>query len=116
MKLVLLGGTYSKGISKKDGKPYEMAEIYYGKKPRSWKTEKGECISFGFGVGEVNDGKIEKPQMAFVYSSELLKKCETTAFPVFADVVLEPNPEDPNKNLIVDFSVIKSLFDDLHKK
>ena len=110
MKLVLLGASHSKGISGKTGKPYEIADIFYGKKPRAWTTDKGSCSTFGFDVGE--DGG----SMTFVVSDEILKQFESTAFPVLADVQTEPNPENPEQNFVTGYTVIKSLFDDLHKK
>lgn len=116
MKLVLIGASHSKGISAKNSKPYEMAEIYIGKKPRSWETDKGSCVGYGFGVGEESNGKIKLPKMNFIVSDGILKQLEGTAFPVLADVKTEPNPENPEQNLIVGFSVITSLFDELHKK
>lgn len=116
MKLVLLGASHSKGISAKNGKPYEIAEIYIGKKPRSWETDKGSCVGFGFGVGEENNGKIKLPKMTFVVSDTIVKQLETSAFPVLAEVQTEPNPENPEQNFITGYTVIKSLFDDLHKK
>ena len=54
--------------------------------------------------------------MTFVVSDEILNQFESTAFPVLADVKTEPNPENTEQNFITGYTVIKSLFDDLHKK
>ena len=88
MKLVLLGASHSKGISGKTGKPYEIADIFYGKKPRAWTTDKGSCSTFGFDVGE--DGG----SMTFVVSDEILKQFESTAFPVLAETELKGSPDE----------------------
>ncbi|MDF5447029.1 hypothetical protein P3680_25975, partial [Vibrio parahaemolyticus] len=41
----------------------------------------------------------------------LLAKFETTMCPALVEFEYEPDPEDPRRNLVCDFKVIRSLFD-----
>ncbi|ELI0632997.1 hypothetical protein AAIA71_20525 [Vibrio harveyi] len=98
---ILTGGTYSKGIGKKSGKEYEIGRLYAGKALKPWENENGSQIAFG----------IESVDMPFVSSPAILAKFETTMCPALVEFEYEPDPEDPRRNLVVDFKVVRSLFD-----
>lgn len=98
---ILTGGTFSKGTSKKTGKPYEIGRLFSGKALKPWDNENGSQIAFG----------IEAVEMPFIPSPEILSKFETTMCPALVEFQYEPDPEDPRRNLVVDFTVIRSLFD-----
>jgi hypothetical protein len=97
---LLFGGTYSKGVSK-DNKPYEVPTLYAGKACRAWENEKGSCIAFGS----------EGIKLRFDPNEIILAKFETTITPALVEFTYEPDPQDPQRNLVVDFKVIKTLFD-----
>lgn len=97
---VLIGGTYSKGVSK-TGKDYEIGRLYAGKALKPWENERGSQITFG----------IEGVEVPFAVSPQLLAKFETTMCPALVEFQYEPDPDDPRRNLVVDFKVIRSLFD-----
>lgn len=101
MKYVLFGGFESAGISSKNGKAYEMGHISVGVAPRSWSNATGSGKGYGY----------EAKKMDIVKSEALSKKMDNTPFPVLAEVSIEPHPEDPTQNVIVDFEVISSVFD-----
>ncbi|QFG06240.1 RstB-like putative ssDNA binding protein [Vibrio phage VAI1] len=98
---ILTGGTYSKGTGKESGKEYEICTLFAGKALKPWQTERGAQISFG----------IESVKLPFVPSPALLAKFETTMCPALVEFQYEPDPEDPRRNLVCDFKVIRSLFD-----
>ncbi|MFW7526645.1 hypothetical protein ACODM8_21325 [Vibrio ostreicida] len=101
MKYVLFGGFESAGISSKNGKAYEICHISVGVLPRSWSNATGSGKGYGY----------EAKKMDIIKSEALSKKMDNTAFPVLAEVSMEPNPNDPTQNVIVDFDVVSSLFD-----
>ncbi len=98
---ILLGGTYSKGVSK-DNKDYEVPTLYAGKALRAWENEKGSCIAFGS----------EAIKLRFIPSPSILEKFNTTITPALVEFVYEPDPENPQRNLVRDFKVVKTLFDE----
>ncbi len=103
VRYILSGGTYSKGVGKESGKEYEIGHLLAGKALRGWKTEKGSQIAFGH----------ETVEVPFISSPEILAKFETTATPALVEFQYEPDPEDPRRNVVCDFKVICTLWDNI---
>ncbi len=101
VRYVLTGGTYSKGVGKESGKQYEIGRLFAGKALKPWENEKGSQIAFG----------IESVEVPFIPNPTILSKFETTMCPALVEFEYEPDPEDPRRNLVCDFKVIRSLFD-----
>ncbi|ELB2855378.1 hypothetical protein QNE40_004642 [Vibrio alginolyticus] len=101
VRYVLTGGTYSKGVGKQSGKKYEIGRLFAGKALKPWENENGSQIAFG----------IESVEVPFAPNDALLAKFETTMCPALVEFEFEPDPEDPRRNLVCDFKVIRSLFD-----
>ncbi|SON48616.1 hypothetical protein [Vibrio tapetis] len=106
MKYVILGAFYAEGVGKDSGKKYDYGELHIGVPFQSWDNNNGKGVGRGFDASKLQFNK----------TPELLAKIESAAFPILADVKMEPSPEDPNKNIALDFDVITSLFDNLHDK
>jgi hypothetical protein len=98
---VLLGGAYAKGVGKKSGKEYEIGTLYAGKALKPWENDLGSQITFG----------VEGVEVKFISNPSILAKFETTMCPALVEFEYEPDPEDPRRNLVVDFKVVRSLFD-----
>lgn len=101
MRFVIFGASSSKGQSKKTGKDYEINTMLVGRSVREWENEHGKCIGYGQQTTEIQ----------FKQSEELIKKLESTAFPVIAELVTELNPENPQENIVADFKVCWSIWD-----
>ncbi|MDK9777469.1 MULTISPECIES: hypothetical protein [unclassified Vibrio] len=101
VRYVLTGGTYSKGVGKSSGKQYEIGRLFAGKALKPWQNDNGAQIAFG----------IESVEVPFMPNPTLLAKFETTMCPCLVEFEYEPDPEDPRRNLVCDFKVIRSLFD-----
>lgn len=100
-RYILTGGTYSKGVGKSSGKEYEIGRLFVGKALKPWDNEKGAQIAFG----------IETVDMGFIPSPALIAKFDTTMCPALVEFDSEPDPDDPRRSLVIDFKVIRSLFD-----
>ncbi|AIL70639.1 RstB phage-related integrase [Vibrio vulnificus] len=105
MRYVILGSLHSSGIGKETGKAYDNGTLFIGKSIRGWENERGKGVANG----------LEPAKIDFLKTPEMVKKVDSTVFPCLAEVALEPSPEDPNKNIVIGFDVIVSLFDNLHE-
>nr|AAN61557.1 RstB2 [Affertcholeramvirus CTXphi]AAN61559.1 RstB2 [Affertcholeramvirus CTXphi]AAN61561.1 RstB2 [Affertcholeramvirus CTXphi]AAN61563.1 RstB2 [Affertcholeramvirus CTXphi] len=77
--------------------------LLVGKPIRQWKNDKGQCLTFG----------LQHQEVKFVSSDAMTRKLEQTAFPVLVTFDNEPDPEDPSRNLVIDYQVVCSLFDNV---
>ncbi|ELP50914.1 hypothetical protein VC4260B_11140 [Vibrio cholerae 4260B] len=77
--------------------------LFVGKPIRQWKNDKGQCLTFG----------LQHQEVKFVSSDAMTRKLEQTAFPVLVTFDNEPDPEDPSRNLVIDYQVVCSLFDNV---
>ncbi|EGR02025.1 hypothetical protein, partial [Vibrio cholerae] len=92
----------SEGVSK-TGAPYLIPVLLLVSRFASGKTYKGQCLTFG----------LQHQEVKFVSSDAMTRKLEQTAFPVLVTFDNEPDPEDPSRNLVIDYQVVCSLFDNV---
>lgn len=98
------GFSDSQGVAQKgQGKPYKIGRLYRLVPIYEWKNDHGRQEAFGFcaddrGALEID---LERPNVANKLRSFRDK------YPLDLDVVLEPHPEDPLKNVIVDVNLPK---------
>ncbi|MCC2604100.1 hypothetical protein [Planctobacterium marinum] len=95
MQLFVTGFEHSKGTGKSNGKPYEIATLYCCTPLRPWKTENGEKRVAGFHADEKQSGFKVKAD------PKLIEEFLGNAHPAHMDVQLEPDPENPMKNMVV---------------
>lgn len=99
---IVLGYEHSKGISKSSDKPYDYAVLNYLGKNDGWtKSEKGSCSRLG----------LEQKKIALCNTNPTLfaelAKLEGQ-FPIKLDLVLDTDPNNIQKNWVVDFKLQKS--------
>ena len=106
MKIAITGFSHMKGISKNTGKPYEMARLYRLSPLMPWKNDNGEGRSAGF---ETNERKVLEVD---IKDGELVEKLLKIHFQhdraTWMEIDLEPNPDDPMRNIIVGAEVAKA--------
>ncbi|WP_201445391.1 hypothetical protein [Vibrio cholerae] len=102
-RFVVFGASHSEGVRSKTGAPYLIPVLFVGKPIRQWKNDKGQCLTFG----------LQHQEVKFVSSDAMTRKLEQTAFPVLVTFDNEPDPEDPSRNLVIDYQVVCSLFDNV---
>jgi len=105
MKLAVTGFAHMKGIAAKSKKPYEMARLYRLTQIRDWETDMGKSQANGYETNERNvldvditDEKLIKAFMALPFE-------QTNA--LVLELNLEPNPDDPMRNIVTGFDVVK---------
>lgn len=95
MRINVTGFSHMKGNSKSTGKPYEMARLYRLTEIKAWENELGRSRCAGF---ETNERKVLEVD---IQDSKLADFLLGISYPVDLEISLEPNPEDPMRNLIV---------------
>lgn len=90
-------GTAQKG----KGKPYSIGRLFRLTKIFEWKNEHGRAEAVGFQADERNalDIDLQRPNVVTKLKSFADK------YPLDLEVELEPHPEDPLKNVIVDVNL-----------
>lgn len=101
MRFVIFGASTSAGKSKKNGKDYQINTLLVGRSVREWENEHGKCTGFGMQTTEIQFNKTD----------EFIKKLDSTAFPVIAELVTQLNPENPMENIVTDYKVCWSIWD-----
>ncbi|PSU45379.1 hypothetical protein C9J12_22700 [Photobacterium frigidiphilum] len=102
-KILILGCQHSAGIGKESGKAYSMGSFLVAMPVRSWKNDKGEGFGYGFQCNPKTD------KFDFIKSDALLEKITKVHFPARLDLEMEPDPENPLVDVVVDFTVIGSM-------
>ncbi|MGF1868455.1 hypothetical protein [Photobacterium indicum] len=105
-RFIVMGMSHAKGTAKTTGKEYLMPRLYFATSLRSWQTDKGVCSSAGYQCDENNRGVID-----FIDTVEMKEKLLAVPFPVVAELILEPDPENPLNNIVVDIEVLWSIWD-----
>lgn len=94
LKVVVIGCEHSSGLSKRDDKPYNFAQVNYLAKNEGWKSEKGSCSAYGLTV----------KQIAMMPDASLLAQFATIQdqFPCECELILDADPQNPARNIVVD--------------
>ena len=97
------GFTDIQGTSQKgQGKPYSIGRLFRLTPIKEWKNEHGRAIVQGFHAEERGALDIDLGRPT------LVRKLMDFQYPLDLEIVVEPHPEDPLKNVIVDASPAKS--------
>ncbi|MDF2186301.1 hypothetical protein O1O06_16290 [Grimontia hollisae] len=102
LRLLIAGFSHAAGIGKESNKPYDMCNLHNLTPIRGFKNERGEGHGFGF---ETND----RSRLPVKRSPELVAKLEAVQYPAVLELSVEPHPEDPLRNIVVDAKMIRSL-------
>ena len=93
------GFTDIQGTSQKgQGKPYSIGRLFRLTPIKEWKNEHGRAIVKGFHADERGALDIDLGRPT------LVRKLMDFQYPLDLEIVVEPHPEDPLKNVIVDAS------------
>lgn len=97
LTVIVAGCEHSQGLSKKDDTPYNFAQLNYLVPNQGWKSAKGVCKAYG----------LTQKQMPMAASPALLIEFDKiqNQFPVKCVLTLEPDPENPQRNLVTDFKI-----------
>lgn len=98
------GFSGASGVSQKgQGKPYQIGRLFRLTPIREWKNDHGQNQAAGFHADERGalDIDLGRPQLV----NKLLSL--QGQYPCDLEIEVEPHPEDPLKNVIVDFEVAK---------
>lgn len=99
----VIGFQDQQGISKKgQGEPYQMGRLYVLRPLRSWKNEHGRCNSHGFVGDEYGVMEVDLMRPGLVKKIEEL----SSHFPCALELTLEPNPQNPMRNIVVDVDLV----------
>ncbi len=95
--VVVAGCEHSVGLSKKDDTPYNFAQLNILTPNQGWKSAKGQCKAYG----------LAQRQMPMSANPALLAEFDKiqNQFPVKCVLTLEPDPENPQRNLVTDFKI-----------
>jgi hypothetical protein len=93
--VVVAGCEHSVGLSKKDDTPYNFAQLNYLVPNTGWKSAKGHCKAYG----------LTQKQMSMSANPTLLAEFDKIQFPARCVLTLEPDPENPQRNLVTDFKL-----------
>mgnify|MGYP000182740586 CR=1 FL=1 len=87
-------GTSQKG----QGRPYSIGRLYRLTPIREWENEHGRARCVGYQADERNalDIDLARPNLV----EKLISFSDK--YPLDLDIIVEPHPEDPLKNVIVD--------------
>jgi len=97
MKIEITGFSHSKGTSDKGrGKPYEMGRLFRLNSIRAWKNDFGESKVAGFSADERAALDIDCSRAG------LVNKLLSCSYPQSMELIVEPHPDDPMRNIVVD--------------
>lgn len=97
------GFTDIQGTSQKgQGKPYSIGRLFRLTPIKEWENEHGRAKTSGFSADERGALDIDLGRPA------LVKKLMEFQYPLDLEITVEPHPEDPLKNVIVDANQAKS--------
>lgn len=102
LRLLIAGFSHAAGIGKESNKPYDMCNLHSLMPIRGFKNERGEGHGFGY---ETND----RSRLPVKRTPELVAKLEKMQYPAVLELSVEPHPEDPLRNIVIDAKYVRSL-------
>ncbi|WP_159656613.1 hypothetical protein [Vibrio atypicus] len=100
LTVIVIGCEHSQGLSKKDDTPYNFAQVNYLASNEGWKSAKGQCKASG----------LTQKQIAMSPNPALVAQFIEMApeFPCKCELVLDADPQNPARNIVVDIKPVKS--------
>ncbi|WP_158147699.1 hypothetical protein [Vibrio cincinnatiensis] len=99
LTVTVIGCEHSQGLSKSNDKPYNFALVNYLKPNQGWNSQKGSCTAYG----------LKSDHIAMLTTPSLLSEFQklSTQFPLLCDLILDADPENPQRNIVVDIKPIQ---------
>lgn len=98
LTVIVIGCEHSQGLSKKDDKPYNFAQVNYLAPNEGWTSEKGACKAVGLDKKQI----AMSPNPSLVAEFEKLKE----KFPMMCELHLDVDPSNPSRNIVVDIKPV----------
>lgn len=94
LTVLVIGCEHSQGLSKSNDKPYNFAMVNYLKPNEGWNSQKGSCNAYG----------LMQEKIAMTVTGGLLSEFEKleSQFPLMCDLILDADPSNPQRNIVVD--------------
>ncbi|MGO2498415.1 MAG: hypothetical protein ACTH6I_10370 [Vibrio litoralis] len=99
LKVVVIGCEHSQGLSKNGDKPYNFAQVSYLAPNEGWTSQKGSCSAVGLTQKQI--AMNPKPELFSAFASM------ESEFPCMAELILDIDPSNPQRNYVVDIKLIK---------
>ncbi|MGR5413055.1 hypothetical protein ACPV52_09905 [Vibrio astriarenae] len=96
LKVMVIGVEHAQGLSKANDKPYNFAQVNYLATNEGWESQKGSCKALGFEVKNISMST--QPELFAAFSQ--------LEFPLMCDLVLDCDPQNPQRNYVVDVKPI----------
>ncbi|MBV7296612.1 hypothetical protein [Enterovibrio paralichthyis] len=100
-RILVAGFSHSQGIGK-TGKPYDMANLHHLAPIRGWDNERGKGVGVGYESGD-------RERLPLKKTPELVEKLAAIEYPALLEIITEPHPDDPLRNIVADIKLIRSL-------
>ncbi|KJY82420.1 hypothetical protein TW81_13485 [Vibrio galatheae] len=99
LTVIVIGCEHSQGLSKKDDRPYNFAQVNYLGANDGWKSDKGACEAVG----------LKLKQIAMSPNPSLVAEFKKLAdqFPLQAELHLDVDPDNPSRNIVVDIKPLQ---------
>ncbi len=98
--VIVIGAKFGNGTSNKSGspKPYQFANVTYLKNAESFQNEQHNIQMAGFDTQE----------LAVVYDAALFERFKSQCpFGEKVHLLLDADPQNPSRNIVVDFELVK---------
>ncbi|WP_322784246.1 hypothetical protein [Photobacterium obscurum] len=96
LTVMVIGAVLGSGVSKKSGspKPYQMANISYLAPAEGFMNDDHNIQRCGMDV----------KQIPMVFDNNVYAQFARVEYPVQLQLILEPDPKNPTRNVVVDFA------------
>ncbi|MDA0148339.1 hypothetical protein [Vibrio sp. LaRot3] len=98
LTVIVIGCEHSQGLSKKDDRPYNFAQVNYLAPNEGWKSEKGACNAVGLVQKQIQ----MNPSPSLVAEFQKLND----QFPMQCELHLDVDPSNPQRNHVVDIKAL----------
>ncbi|MDV5168806.1 hypothetical protein [Photobacterium rosenbergii] len=95
LNVMVTGAVLGSGVSKKSGspKPYQMANVMYLASAESFQNDDHNIQRCG----------MQEKQIPMAFNQNLYAQFAGLSYPTQLQLVLEPDPQNPTRNVVVDF-------------
>jgi len=95
------GFSHMKGVSKRNNKPYEMARLFRLTELRAWENDNGRSRVAGYQTDDQTAFDV------FTGQERVINDLLLVNYPCELDLTFEPHPEDPTRNIVTGFKMVK---------
>lgn len=99
LTVMVVGAEHTKGLAKKDDRPYDFASVSYLKQAQGWSNDKGASTVVGLEVAKI-DMDNTNPSLMNAFREI------ASALPCTLELTLALNPNNPQRNWVSDIKVV----------